>query len=104
MRMTTHVMIAAAALLAASPALAQNETDPALNADANAVVTTNDVAAPADNAVMPVDANAVLPTDTTALPVDTTTPAPADDDDRDFPWGVLGLLGLLGLIPRLRRR
>ena len=103
MRMTTHVMIAAAALLAASPALAQNETDPALNADANAVVTTNDVAAPADNAVMPVDANAVLPTDTTALPVDTTTPAPADDD-RDFPWGVLGLLGLLGLIPRLRRR
>ena len=26
-----------------------------------------------------------------------------DDDDRDFPWGLLGLLGLAGLIPRKSR-
>jgi MYXO-CTERM domain-containing protein len=32
-------------------------------------------------------------------------PAPVsdDEDDDDFPWGLLGLLGLAGLIPRKRR-
>lgn len=26
-----------------------------------------------------------------------------DNDDHDFPWGLLGLLGLAGLIPRKQR-
>ena len=26
-----------------------------------------------------------------------------DDDNHDFPWGLLGLLGLAGLIPRKQR-
>ena len=30
-------------------------------------------------------------------------PVAVDDDDDDFPWGLLGLLGLAGLIPRKRR-
>ena len=30
------------------------------------------------------------------------TPAPQDDDD-DFPWGLLGLLGLAGLLGLKRR-
>ena len=32
----------------------------------------------------------------------TVTTQAADDDDNDFPWGLLGLLGLAGLIPRKR--
>jgi MYXO-CTERM domain-containing protein len=39
-------------------------------------------------------------TDTTTV-VQTTEVE--DDDDGDFPWGLLGLLGLLGLIPRKSR-
>lgn len=36
---------------------------------------------------------------TTIDPV-TSMPVPRDDDDRDFPWGLLGLLGLAGLLGR----
>jgi MYXO-CTERM domain-containing protein len=32
----------------------------------------------------------------------TTTAVPVEDDDNDFPWGLLGLLGLAGLLPRKR--
>ena len=42
---------------------------------------------------------------TVAEPVATdtvTTPTPAPEKKRGFPWGVLGLLGLVGLIPRAR--
>ena len=39
---------------------------------------------------------------TSADPYATT--APADDDDSDFPWGLLGLLGLAGLLGRKRDR
>ncbi len=38
----------------------------------------------------------------TADPYATT--APAEEDDRDFPWGLLGLLGLAGLLGRKRDR
>lgn len=31
---------------------------------------------------------------------DTVTTAPVQDDDNDFPWGLLGLLGLAGLLGR----
>jgi hypothetical protein len=51
---------------------------------------------PVDNTVMP---GTVAETTTT----ETTAPAPAPEERKGFPWGVLGLLGLLGLIPRLRR-
>lgn len=30
------------------------------------------------------------------------TTAPVQDDDNDFPWGLLGLLGLAGLLGRKR--
>jgi MYXO-CTERM domain-containing protein len=33
----------------------------------------------------------------------TTTTQTEEDDDSDFPWGLLGLLGLAGLIPRRRK-
>lgn len=29
-----------------------------------------------------------------------TTTVPVEEEDNDFPWGLLGLLGLAGLIPR----
>jgi len=32
----------------------------------------------------------------------TTSPLSHDDNDRDFPWGLLGLLGLAGLLGRKR--
>ena len=31
-----------------------------------------------------------------------TTTTPVQDDDNDFPWGLLGLLGLAGLLGRKR--
>ena len=48
---------------------------------------------------------AVAPFDTTtattfAAPTTFADTAAVDDDDRGFPWGVLGLLGLLGLMKR----
>lgn len=95
---TTPMMIAAAALLAAGPALAQNE---ATNAPANAAETN----AVEMNATANMAANVPTPAEPVALPGDNvaneTAPAPAPK--RSFPWGLLGLLGLLGLIPRSRR-
>ena len=38
----------------------------------------------------------------TADPYGTSTPV--QDDDDDFPWGLLGLLGLAGLLGRKRDR
>lgn len=44
-------------------------------------------------------------TEATATPVEANAAetAPAPEEKKSFPWGVLGLLGLLGLIPRARR-
>ncbi|HVE00652.1 MAG TPA: WGxxGxxG family protein [Sphingomicrobium sp.] len=100
MRMILPITVAAAALFAVSPALAQNETGAAGTA-----VT--------DNAAAPTDANSVAAADNTAVPVTTTettttatetsTPPPAPEEEKSFPWGILGLLGLIGLLPRFRR-
>jgi hypothetical protein len=96
---TTPLIIFTAALLAASPALAQNEAAPT-NADTNAAEAN----AVAGNEVMPAPENATepmaVPADNAAMPE--TAPAP-EPKKRSFPWGVIGLLGLLGLIPRTRR-
>jgi hypothetical protein len=100
MRMTMPIAIAAT-LLAATPALAQNEStaNNAVAADTTVVAADNAEA----NAAMPVD-NPVRPgTVAETTPTETTAPAPAPEERKGFPWGVLGLLGLLGLIPRLRR-
>jgi hypothetical protein len=100
MRITTPII--AAALLAAAPAIAQNEPASANATDMNAV---NAVAA-TDANVAAVDANAAVATNVemAPLPVDNTvTTAPAEEK-HGFPWGVLGLLGLLGFIPRTRKR
>jgi hypothetical protein len=44
-------------------------------------------------------AAALAQNDATAGTADTTTyAAPVQDDDDDFPWGLLGLLGLAGLL------
>lgn len=32
-----------------------------------------------------------------------TTTVHTEEEDNEFPWGLLGLLGLLGLIPRRRK-
>jgi MYXO-CTERM domain-containing protein len=104
MRMTLSVTIAAAALLAASPAFAQNDSA-ASNTDVAATntlttdtVTTNEttVAVANDMAVLP-------PADTNVGAADTGYATPPPEEKKGFPWGVLGLLGLLGLIPRARR-
>jgi hypothetical protein len=95
MRMTTSLTFAAAALLAAAPAWAQNETVPA-NTEVNAVTTANESA----NAAVPAPPPATTETTTTT---ETGTVTTAPEEKKSFPWGVLGLLGLLGLIPRARR-
>lgn len=98
MRITTMI-IAVAALGAASPALAQND---AANASTNAAETN----ATDMNATANMAANVPTPAEPVALPGDNVTnetaPAPAPAR-RSFPWGLLGILGLLGLIPRTRR-
>jgi hypothetical protein len=98
MRMTTSLTIAAAALLAAAPAWAQNETAPGNTTEVNAVgtTTTNESA----NVAVPAAPPATTETTTTT---ETGTVTTAPEEKKSFPWGVLGLLGLLGLIPRARR-
>lgn len=104
MRTILPMGLAAAALFAATPALAQNQADPANTTEAAA---TNAEMTDA-NAVVPLDANAVdanavatVPVDENLTAVDTTAPAP--EKPRGFPWGVLGLVGLVGLLGRARR-
>src|SRR5438067_2762702 len=98
MRMTTSLTLAAAALLAAAPALAQNAAAPVNSADmaATNAAATNEVAA-----------NTAMTTNTETATVATNTTGevavPEQQEKKSFPWGVLGLLGLLGLIPRMRR-
>jgi hypothetical protein len=43
-------------------------------------------------------AAALAQNDATVGTTDTTYAAPVQDDDDDFPWGLLGLLGLAGLL------
>lgn len=38
----------------------------------------------------------------TAPVADTAVPYEREDDDADFPWGLLGLIGLAGLLGRKR--
>jgi len=99
MRMTVP-LIAAAALAASTPALAQDANNTA-DANAAAPAATTDA-----NAVAPVapDANAVAPVAEPAPTTDeTVAPAPEPEKKGGFPWGVIGLLGLIGLIPRKGR-
>lgn len=113
MRIKTPLILAAAALATATPALAQNTGDPAANMD---LTTGNTVGtegldpamapppgtqtSPTGAAAAPGDQSAVLPADSGAM----ADPATGgnDNDDGHFPWGVLGALGLLGLLGRRR--
>ena len=96
MRMTVPLILAAA-LAAATPALAQDANN---TADANMAAPMATDA----NAVAPVatDANATVPVAEPAAPAVDETTAP-EEKKGGFPWGVLGLLGLIGLIPRKGR-
>jgi|SRR6478672_4595464 hypothetical protein len=98
MRMTVPLILAAA-LAAATPALAQDANN---TADANMAAPMATDA----NAVAPVatDANATVPVAEPAAPAVDETTAPAPEEKKGgFPWGVLGVLGLIGLIPRKGR-
>jgi hypothetical protein len=113
MRMTSSLAIAAAALLAVSPALAQNAAGPTNTTDVtsgNAVgtsaTTTNDVSngtTAVGGTTSPGGQDAALPATAAGTPADVGYVAPAQEQKKGFPWGVLGLLGLLGLIPRRGR-
>ena len=97
MRAIFRVM-AAAALVTAGPAVAQ-ETNNTAATDANAAANVTDL-----NATAPVAGNEVAPApDTTATDADTQTSQTTEKSSSGFPWGVLGLVGLLGLIPRRNR-
>ena len=98
-------LIAASAALIAAPAAAQNEVaeQPATNGtnvtttttDANVALDANLVTAP------PVD-NALEPLPPTESELAREAAADDEDDDRGFPWGLLGLVGLIGLLGRRR--
>jgi len=95
-------MIGGAALLFATSASAQNNADTAVGNEANvgapidtdAAVDANlvDGTRAVDNAVEPVTARA---DPGLASQVDDNR-----DDDRGFPWGIVGLVGLVGLLGR----
>jgi hypothetical protein len=89
-----HSFILAGALVAAAPAVAQdNAAAPANAAEANA-------AAPAPaadtNAATPDLQNGQVPPPNVATPADTGATM-AVKTHSGFPWGVVGLLGLIGL-------
>jgi len=48
-------------------------------------------------------AAALAQNDTTGTTADTAYAAPVQEDDDDFPWGLLGLLGLAGLLGLKKR-
>jgi len=103
MRMTRSLAIATAALLATSPAVAQNTATPANTTDS---IAANSMAANTTDMNTAGATTTTMATNTT----DTTQAAPGPGTDyvapekkRGFPWGILGLLGLIGLIPRNRR-
>ena len=105
MRLT--LSLAVAALLAATPAVAQNTEEPAVNADTTATnaVGTNDVTGnvamtPPDAAAAPGTQTATLPPDSSTAAVDTAVTR--DREGHGFPWGVFGLVGLIGLLGRKR--
>lgn len=92
----------AAALLSVSPAaLAQNETDnaaatadPALNATADPLATTNGT--DTMNATDPLATDPMATDPMMNDPMMNTVEE--EEEDSDFPWGLLGLLGLAGLL------
>jgi hypothetical protein len=77
---------------------------------ANAVATNDTLADPTLNDPALADPLATNTADPMAIPpadpmmTDNATAMPVqEEDDNDFPWGLLGLLGLAGLIPRKRK-
>ena len=89
----SHPLIFAGALVAATPALAQdNATAPDNTAD-NAVLDAN-ATAPAPAPGTPATTTATTETQQTTTQT-ASAPAPAQ---RSFPWGVIGILGLIGLL------
>jgi len=98
-----YPVMAAAALMAAGPAVAQDTNNaaaaaPVATSDANVAANATDV-----NAVAPAPGNEVAPAPEPALTDSDTSQQPAEKNSGGFPWGVLGLVGLLGLIPRRNR-
>jgi MYXO-CTERM domain-containing protein len=107
----------AAALLSVSPAaLAQNETantattaDPAANTTAADPLATNTTGTAADPMATNTtgDPLAADPMATTTDPMMTDptmmNTGEEQEEDNDFPWGLLGLLGLAGLLGLKRR-
>jgi hypothetical protein len=99
----SHTLIIAGALVAATPALAQD----------NAAATTNTTTVTNTTVTNTMDANAMAAEadmNSAAVPPESTNASPGVATSADtgttmgvkkehgFPWGVLGLLGLVGLM------
>ena len=102
-------MVIAGLLVMSAAARAQDNTIGNLDAG-NTVNTNGMVTDPALNDPAMTDPLATNTMDPLATP--TTDPMMTDnmmaapvqeEEDNDFPWGLLGLLGLAGLIPRKRK-
>ena len=89
-------LIIAGSLVAAVPAMAQdNAAEPMATATPPSDTNAAAPATPTTAAATPGAQDATLPADAAANPAPPTVPA--DEPDRSFPWGVLGLVGLIGL-------
>lgn len=95
------LLCAAACLALPGAALAQDNAGNAINSAT--VAATNATAGPAPTAPMAADTGAADPFNTTA-PIEGRLANSIDPerDDRDIPWGLLGLAGLAGLLGRKR--
>ena len=95
--------LSTAALAQENTANTMNAADPALNATTTDPLATD----PANVTTTDPLANDPLATTTTTDPLATdpmtTNMVDEEDDDQDFPWGLLGLLGLAGLLGVKRR-
>jgi MYXO-CTERM domain-containing protein len=101
---STIWMLAAAVVLAAGPASAQdNVAEPVVNATNDTVTMDTNVVTDANLVATTPDMNAMEPA---PAPIESelAREAAADerDDDRGIPWGLLGLVGLIGLLGRRR--
>ncbi len=97
---------AAAAILIAAPAVAQNN-----EMDANTVTSTSGVAtnaapaAPSSATASPANpGNEAAPAPTAAMAPPAETGSMTVQKNKVLPWGLLGLLGLIGLLGRRRSR